>query len=78
MPKYTIGLDYGTNSVRAIVVDVATGKEIGEAVWNYAHGTEGVVLSKDPNLARQHPADYVKGAETAILAALAAARKAVG
>ena len=62
--NYTIGLDYGTNSVRAVIVDVKHGREIATAVWNYAHGTRGVILSRDPNLARQHPADYVKGAET--------------
>ncbi len=77
MAKYTIGLDYGTNSVRAIVVNTANGKEIGEAVWNYAHGTAGVILGRDPNLARQHPADYVRGAEVALTRALAAAKKSV-
>ncbi|MEW5983753.1 MAG: ribulokinase [Acidobacteriota bacterium] len=75
--KYTIGLDYGTNSVRALVVDVATGREVGTAVWNYEHGDHGVILSRDPNLARQHPADYVKGAQVSIDGALARARKAV-
>lgn len=75
--SYTIGLDYGTNSVRALVVDVSTGKEIGTAVWNYEHGEHGVILSRDPNLARQHPADYIKGAERAIRKALAAAKRAV-
>lgn len=75
MAKYTIGLDYGTNSVRAIVVAVSNGKEVGTSVWNYEHGTSGVILSKDPNLARQHPADYVRGAELTIKAALAQARK---
>ena len=64
--QYTIGLDYGTNSVRALIVNVTNGKEIGTAVWNYEHGTAGVTLSRDPNLARQHPADYVKGAEISI------------
>lgn len=77
MPKYTIGLDYGTNSVRALVVNVANGREAGTAVWNYAHGREGVILSNDPNLARQHPSDYVKGAEVTITKALAAAKKKV-
>ncbi len=77
MPKYSIGLDYGTNSVRAIVVNVANGREVGEAVWNYSHGTKGIILSRDPNLARQHPADYVKGAELTINRALADAGKAV-
>jgi L-ribulokinase len=75
--QYTIGLDYGTNSVRALVVDTANGREAGTAVWNYAHGTAGVILSRDPNLARQHPADYIKGAEITIKRALADAKKNV-
>src|ERR1700722_9537296 len=75
--KYTIGLDYGTNSVRALIVDTADGREVGNAAWNYEHGKDGVILSHDPNLARQHPADYVKGTEKAIRRAIAAAREAV-
>lgn len=79
MPRqYTIGLDYGTNSVRALVVAVANGREVGSAVWNYEHGHAGVILSRDPNLARQHPADYVKGAEVTIKKALADAERNVG
>jgi L-ribulokinase len=73
--QYTIGLDYGTNSVRALIVKVANGREVGTAVWNYEHGTQGVILSRDPNLARQHPSDYLKGAELTIKKALAEARK---
>ncbi len=76
MPKYAIGLDYGTNSVRTLVVDVANGRELATAVWTYEHGDEGVILASDPNLARQHPADYLRGAEVTIREALAAARKA--
>jgi len=75
--KYTIGLDYGTNSVRTLIVDTATGREVGTAVWGYEHGTDGVILSRDPNLARQHPADYVKGAEVTIKKALADAKRNV-
>ncbi len=76
MAKYTIGLDYGTNSVRALVVDVANGREVGSAVWGYAHGTEGVILSSaDPNLARQHPGDYLQGATITIREALAQVAK---
>ncbi|HEX9047362.1 MAG TPA: ribulokinase, partial [Verrucomicrobiae bacterium] len=75
--KYTIGLDYGTNSVRALIVNVANGAEVAAAVWTYAHGTQGVILARDPNLARQHPLDYVNGAEITIKQALAAAKKAV-
>ena len=77
MPKYAIGLDYGTNSVRTLIVEVASGREIDTALWGYEHGTEGVILSADPNLARQHPRDYVKGAEITIRNALASARRAV-
>ena len=75
--QYTIGLDYGTNSVRALIVNVANGAEVAAAVWTYSHGTQGVILSRDPNLARQHPADYLKGAEITIQQALAAAKKSV-
>ncbi len=75
--QYTIGLDYGTNSVRALIVNVANGAEVAAAVWTYAHGTQGVILSRDPNLARQHPGDYIKGAEITIRQALAMAKKSV-
>ena len=71
MSKYSIGLDYGTNSVRALVVEVSSGREVGTAVWNYEHGEQGVILSRDPNLARQHPADYVRGTQLSITQALA-------
>ncbi len=75
--QYTIGLDYGTNSVRCLLVDVANGKEIATAVWDFSHGTQGVILGRDPNLARQHPGDYIQGAEIVIQKTLAKAKKAV-
>src|SRR5687768_17402433 len=74
---YTIGLDYGTNSVRTLLVNTANGQELATAVWPYEHGEAGVVLARDPNLARQHPADYVKGAEVTVRKALAQARRSV-
>jgi ribulose kinase len=75
--QYTIGLDYGTDSVRALIVNTANGKEVGKSVWGHETGTQGVVLSRDPNLARQHPADYIKGAEVTIRKVLAAAKNNV-
>jgi L-ribulokinase len=72
--QYSLGLDYGSNSVRALLVDIATGREVGTAVWNYEHGERGILLSRDPNLARQHPADYEKGAELTIKKALREAK----
>lgn len=74
---HTIGLDFGTNSVRALIVDTSDGREVATSVWNYQHGEAGVILARDPNLARQHPADYLKGAEVSIRRALAEARKNV-
>ena len=79
MRKHTIGLDFGTNSVRAIVVDTADGKAKGSAVFNYPHGDMGVVIDpKDPHVARQHPADYVAGIEFTIAEALKQVRTHVG
>jgi len=73
-PAYALGIDYGTNSVRALIVDTRTGEEIGTAVSDYRHGDKGVVLdAKDPNLARQHPQDYIDGMLEAVAGALAQA-----
>jgi L-ribulokinase len=74
--KYTIGIDYGTNSVRALVVGCDDGREVGTAVFDYPSGDHGILLDpKDPHLARQNPADYVAGLEASVCGALAAAEK---
>jgi L-ribulokinase len=49
--QYVIGLDYGTNSVRALIVNVENGAEVGTATWNYTHGEAGITLSRDPQSA---------------------------
>ncbi|PTX97267.1 ribulokinase [Verrucomicrobia bacterium LW23] len=72
--KFTIGVDYGTNSVRAILVRTSDGREIGTAVVQYPSGREGVLLDPaDHNLARQHPGDYLVGLEESIRGAIAQA-----
>ena len=77
--KFAIGLDYGTNSVRALIVDASSGEEIATNVFSYPHGEAGILLDpKDPNLARQHPADYLEGVERAVTGALAAAAAVPG
>lgn len=59
---YALGVDYGTNSVRALLVDVADGRELAAEVHDYRRGEKGVILDpRDPNLARQHPLDYTEG-----------------
>ncbi|MHC4658137.1 MAG: FGGY family carbohydrate kinase, partial [Planctomycetota bacterium] len=73
---YAIGLDYGTNSVRCLIVDVTNGDELGQVVHEYETGEAGIILdSSDHNLARQSPADYLKGTEVTVKAAIAKAKK---
>ena len=76
---YTVGIDFGTNSVRSLIVRCDDGKEIGSGVAGYASGRQGVLLdSKDHLLARQHPGDYFKGLQASLKTALAQARKVRG
>lgn len=67
MKKYSLGVDFGTNSVRALLVDVSDGHEIATSVCDYASGHHGVLESPaDPLLARQSPQDYISGLQTAV------------
>src|SRR3954451_10041299 len=73
---YTIGIDYGTNSVRAVVVNTTDGSVAGTRVLDYPSGDHGVVLdAKQPHLARQNPADYIEGLRVAVAGALAEAER---
>ncbi len=73
---YTIGLDFGTNSVRCVAVNTKNGDEIGTFVYPYPSGKEGIILDhSDANLARQNPADYLKGIEQSVKGALKDAKK---
>jgi L-ribulokinase len=74
---FTLGLDFGTNSVRALLADTAGGEELAAAIHEYETGREGIILDPaDPNLARQDPADYVRGIEAVVRSLLSNARKA--
>jgi L-ribulokinase len=60
-----------------LIVDVRNGNEPGTAVYEYETGEAGIILdSSDHNLARQNPADYIKGAEVTVKAAVTEAKKA--
>ncbi|WP_152047444.1 ribulokinase [Aureimonas psammosilenae] len=73
---FTIGIDYGTNSVRALVVRCSDGAEYGVGVVNYPSGDQGILLDrKDSLVARQSPADYIHGLRESVRAALAQAIK---
>lgn len=72
--SFTIGLDFGTGSVRAVVVDCADGRVIGTSVFEFPTGLGGVIVdTRDPHLARQNPADYLAGMKAAVPGALTAA-----
>ncbi len=73
--SYSIGLDYGTNSVRCLIVDTASGEEVATAVSPYPTGEAGIILqSSDHNVARQNPSDYIQGMVACVQAALKNAR----
>lgn len=75
--KYVIGLDFGTNSCRALIVNVENGNELASHVFAYPSGEAGVIVDdKDPNLARQNPSDYLQGIEVTIKEAIVKAKVA--
>lgn len=70
-----LGLDYGTNSCRSLLIDLTTGEELGSAVFPYPSGSAGILLDpRDPHLARQNPQDYLDGLTAVITGAIAQAR----
>ena len=77
MKKYALGLDYGTNSCRSVVVDLSNGAEVATHVFPYPTGEAGILLDrKDPNCARQHPKDYHDGLVAIVRQAVKKAAKA--
>jgi L-ribulokinase len=79
MPAFVVGVDFGTNSVRAVVVDCADGRALGTAVSGYPSGERGVLLDeRDPHLARQHPGDYLEALRASVRGALDAAAREPG
>jgi L-ribulokinase len=68
--KYTIGLDYGTDSVRSLIVNTQTGEEAATAVFYYPRWKEGKYCDPVKNQFRQHPKDYLEGLEYTIKKAL--------
>jgi len=79
LTTFTIGVDFGTNSARAIVVSCADGSTVGTGVSDYHSGDHGVLTHpSDPHLARQNPADYIGSLGHSIITALAQASTAPG
>lgn len=75
MSKYTIGVDFGTESGRAVLVDVTNGREVATAVYPYSHGVIDEKLPDtnirlEPDWALQDPQDYVRVFQNTIPAVL--------
>ena len=68
--KYTIGVDYGTDSVRSLIVNTATGEEVAGAVFEYPRWKKGLYCDPSKNQFRQHPKDYLEGLEFTVREAL--------
>lgn len=69
--KYVIGLDYGTDSVRAVVIDTAAGEEVAADVFHYPRWAAGKYCAPANNQFRQHPLDYLEGLRKTVRNALA-------
>ncbi len=75
--KVVIGVDYGTDSCRALVVDAITGKELGNSVQYYPRWREGLYCNAQLNQYRQHPLDYIDTLGSAIKEAISSSPKGV-
>jgi len=69
--KFVIGIDYGTDSVRSVVVNTSNGAIAGTSVFEYPRWKKGLFCDPASNQFRQHPLDYTEGLEQSIKGALA-------
>lgn len=67
---YVIGVDYGTDSVRSLLVDSHTGEEIASEVYFYSRYKAGKYCIPDQNQFRHHPLDYLEGLEKTVVGCL--------
>ncbi len=68
--NYVIGVDFGTDSVRSILVNAANGEEVSSSIFYYPRWKKGLYCNPSHNQFRQHPLDYVEGLEYTITACL--------
>ncbi len=59
MSSYTLGLDFGSDSVRALLVDIKTGQELASTMVNYPRWAQGLFCQPENDQYRQHPQDYI-------------------
>ena len=68
--KYVIGLDFGTDSCRALIVDVRNGDEVATGISFYPRWKAGLYCDAQSNRYRQHPLDYIESMTEAVHTAL--------
>lgn len=68
--KYVIGIDYGTDSVRSVIVSTRNGAFAGSSVFEYPRWKKGLFCDPSQNRFRQHPLDYIEGLEQSVKGAL--------
>lgn len=76
--QYVIGLDYGTDSVRTVIINASDGKETASSVFSYPRWTIGKYCDPAKNQFRQHPLDYLEGLEATVKDCLSKVPKDVG
>jgi L-ribulokinase len=76
--RYTVGIDFGTASARALLVDVDSGREVATSVYEYRHGVideylslDGAIVPLEADWALQDPEDYVRAIASTVPAILA-------
>jgi L-ribulokinase len=78
LEKLIIGMDFGTDSVRAMIIDAEKGTELGSEVAWYKRWSAGKFCDPAKNMFRQHPRDYIEGMEESVTGALAKVGKKAG
>jgi L-ribulokinase len=75
---FVIGVDYGTDTVRSIVVNTKDGEEAASSVFHYPRWRDGLFCDSKKNQFRQHPLDYIEGLEFTIRECIQKAGAAAG
>jgi L-ribulokinase len=66
MSNYVIGVDYGTDSVRSVIIDAADGREAASSTFNYPRWKKGLYCNNASQQFRQHPLDHIEGLENSV------------
>jgi L-ribulokinase len=74
---FVIGVDYGTDSVRSVLINARDGKEFSSSVFYYPRWKEGLYCNPSVSQFRQHPLDYIEGLEATIKGCLQKAGKEI-